>query len=483
MRRLVCGVFMHLLSATAAAQPAGTGAAQAGQAAALQQAVDEMRARLDEQRQLIAEQARQIDAQTRVIDTLRQRLDDFVATGLGAAPSSTPPAPQPPAVTSEQTVKRQPDLPEEIVTAGDFPGSIAIPGTNAALKLGGELRASLVHTLGPLGTDDRFIASSIPVGPESAGDAARTTYTAAPTRANFDLRSPLPFGVMRAFVEGDFDGDGNTMRLRHSYIQLNRWMFGQTWSTFSDPEVEPIDIDFEGENALSRFRQAQVRYTMPLRSQLDVAVAVENPAPDLTGAEGVNLTPDFVARVRWKPQQGLKGLVTQTAHVQAAILARTLRGELADQSAVSTGGFGVTISGVLIPRWHSEDRIKFAAYSGWGLGRYITDLNAAGGQDAVYDATNGTLRALPASSAYVAYERRWRPKFLSSLAYGLVTVHNLDVQVNESLHRTQRTTANIAWTPVPRADFLLEFLAGERVNKDGERGTSTQVQAGWKVRF
>jgi len=112
----------------------------------------------------------------------------------------------------------------------------------------------------------------------------------------------------------------------------------------------------------------------------------------LTGAEGVNLTPDFVARVRWEPGKVGKGLRTQPAHVQAAILARTLRGELADQSAVSTGGFGGTIGGVLIPRWRSEDRIKFAAYAGWGVGRYITDLDAAGGQDAVYDpATNAAL--------------------------------------------------------------------------------------------
>jgi len=38
----------------------------------------------------------------------------------------------------------------------------------------------MVHTFAPLGTDDRFIASSIPVGEEHAGEEARTTYTAAP---------------------------------------------------------------------------------------------------------------------------------------------------------------------------------------------------------------------------------------------------------------------------------------------------------------
>ena len=218
MRWLVCGLFIHLLATAAVAQPVGTPTTPAEQTSSLLQALDEMRARLDEQWRLITEQSQQIEAQTRMIDLLRQRLDDAVASALRGGPASASSSPQPQASAEEQTSKRHPDLPEKIVTAGEFPGSIAIPGTNAALKLGGELRASLVHTFGPLGTDYRFIASSIPVNSQDAGQNARTTYTAAPTRASIDLRSPLPFGVMRAFVEGDFAGAGNTMRLRHSYM-------------------------------------------------------------------------------------------------------------------------------------------------------------------------------------------------------------------------------------------------------------------------
>ena len=34
-----------------------------------------------------------------------------------------------------------------------------------------------------------------------------------------------------------------------------------------------------------------------------------------------------------------------------------------------------------------------------------------------------------------------------------------------------------------QADIVLEFLAGTRVNKDGQRAASSQVQAGWLFRF
>ncbi len=107
---------------------------------------------------------------------------------------------------------------------------------------------------------------------------------------------------MRTFIESDFGGTGRTMRLRHAFLQTDRFVVGQTWSTFSDPEAEPIGIDFEGLNAISLFRQPEFRWTPKLHSHYQLALALENPAPDLTGAEGISLTPDFIARLRWEPE-------------------------------------------------------------------------------------------------------------------------------------------------------------------------------------
>jgi hypothetical protein len=183
----------------------------------------------------------------------------------------------------------------------EFPGSIRIPGTDTAFRVGGQARMTLVHALAPLGADDRFITSSIPVGDaQTAGEESRTTYSPSPSRLNLDLRSLTRIGAVRRFLEFDFAGTGNTARLRHAFIQAGRWMVGQTWSTFSDREAEPIGIDFEGLNAISLFRQAQIRFTQPIRRTLHLSFAVENPAPDLSGAQGVNVTPDFITRIRWE---------------------------------------------------------------------------------------------------------------------------------------------------------------------------------------
>jgi hypothetical protein len=171
--------------------------------------------------------------------------------------------------------------------------------------------------------------------------------------------------------------------------------------------------------------------------------------------------------------------------VQGAFLIRQLRGSVTTdpQDSLSTVGWGANVSGVLVPRWDAEDRVKFAANVGKGYGRYIKDLQALGGQDAVYDPGRDALRALPVATGYIGYERLWRPTVSSSVTYGLVGVDNLDVQASGSLRRTQRASINVSWTPIPALDVVVEFLAGSRLNNDGTRGTSSQLQGGWTFRF
>ena len=469
-----------LLWLAVAVVPAGA-SAQSGSTPDSQASIQ---ATLSELQKLIAEQRAMIDGQAERISALER---DLISVKHGGAPPVPGAAAAPPAGGGE--MQRQPEMPKAVVSAGDFPGSIRIPGTDSAIKFGGQARMTLVQTLGPLGTDDRFVTSSIPVGDQQAGEDARTVYSPSASRFGIDLRTPFPKHeqTVRTFVEGDFAGTNNTFRLRHAFIQTSRWVIGQTWSTFSDPEAEPIGIDFEGLNAISLFRQPQIRYSFPLRTGLRLALALENPAPDLTGASGVNHTPDFIARLRWEPHAAAAGPLRlgATNHIQAAIIGRQLRGELTDQptATLSTGGFGINVSGVLVPRWDRDDRVKFATNNGWGIGKYITDLGTLGGQDAVYDPATGTLRSLPVSSGYFGYEREWRPGFVSAFTYGIVNVSNLDIQPQDALRRTHRTSLNVTWSPVPQADIAVEFLFGTRVNKNGEQGRSSQVQAGWIFRF
>ena len=452
---------------------------------------------------LVAEQGRMLEEQKREIERLRKQLEETQQLSLAAHNrleelAKAAPAPTVSAAVEErlakveESVQRIPELPSDVVSAGEFPGSMRIPGTDVAMKVAGLVRATAVNTFGPLGTEDRFVTSSIPVaGSPEAGKEPRFVLTAIPSRVNLDVRTPTGVGAMRAFVEGDFAGSSRVFRLRHAYGQWKGLIVGQTWSTFADPEAEPDGIDFEGLNAIALFRQPLVRWTKRLGESFSLATAIENPAPDITNAQGVSQVPDLVVRARWEPPEGQKGplglmKVRQGVHVNLALLFRQLRGEPLDQpnTTLSTGGFGVGVSGRLAAPFQADrGQVTFSAYAGSGIGRYITDLGTLGGQDAYYDPETNTIDALPVFAWYLGYERRWDAKLRSTFTYGSVLVNNIAAQPGSAFHMTNRWSLNLTWSPIPRLDLVGEFLFGNRIDKDGQKGSSSQLQLGTNFRF
>jgi hypothetical protein len=425
---------------------------------------------------------RRIEALEKALEEQSRELEELRRLLAQESPAPIPPAATQPAPTTaaeSRAAQRTAELPPDQLAASEFPGSFPIPNSDAALRIGGLVRVNWVSTNNSLLVDDRFVTSAIPVeGTAEADKGSRVTVMARPSRFNFDLRTPTGVGHMRAFIEGDFGGSGNTLRLRHAYGQWHRVIYGQTWSTFSDPEAEPDGIDFEGLNAIVLFRQAQVRWTFAPADQIRLAVALEDPQPDLTGAAGVNQVPDFIGRVRWEPKIG--------GHLQAAGLLRQIRGAPPDRpnDVVSATGWGMTISGRLpSPFWRERDNLLFQHNQGSGIGRYITDLSAEGGQDGIYDPVLDEMRTLRALSGYIGYEHWWSQSLRSSLSAGIVRVNNLTIQTDDALHMTRRYSTNLIWSPIPRLDLVAELLWGLRINRDERRGRANQTQIGGTFRF
>lgn len=372
-----------------------------------------------------------------------------------------------------------PELGPDVVSAGDFPGSIRIPRTDAAIKFGGRVRVATVFSLEALGTEDRFLTNSIPMeGTAEAGKGRRTSFSARASRLNFDLRTPTGAHSLRAFMEGDFAGTENAFRLRHAFVQYSRYFAGQTWSTFSDPEADTKDLDFEGVSAENITRQPLVRITWQGRAGIRYAAAAETPDASITGGEGVNLSPDLVARGNWRFLDG--------GHLQVAAVLRGIRGETTVPAPAEdqVTGFGASVSGVVPVRWTSRtDRIIFQVNGGWGTARYINDLNSLGGQDAVFDST-GQLHALPVLGWYVDYEHAWtlseklrELNARASLIWSYVAVDNVEAQAGDAYEHTNRIVGNVIVSPNPRLDLGLEYIWGMRRNKDGATGNSSQIQA------
>src|SRR5437016_10491266 len=221
------------------------------------------------------------------------------------------------------------------VTAGSFPRSFVIPGTEVSLRIGGQAVGSVLWYLkgnavgGALSGQGSYNEtyndgqggtgnlSGIPLnthtfsaGPGAAVGNAHSRssswhFSGKQSRVFLDARTPSPYGEVKAYIEFDFSAsntntilnnnqgsvNGYIPRLRQGYATLGGLLMGQTQGTFTDNDSEPEILDFGGQTGTPFVaRTPQVRYTYPLAYGMSVAVAAENPSPNFAGPFGTFFT-------------------------------------------------------------------------------------------------------------------------------------------------------------------------------------------------
>jgi len=441
----------------------------------LQEMLAEQDLQLSAQQELIDSQQKDIAKQRALLQSVQAQLDRLAAK-QNADPRQENAEQAPQSTGPDELVAGEP---ESTSYGDDFRGSIPIPDSDAAIKIGGFVKMSGAYTMDPLGSDDRFVVGLIPVGDSNSDfEDSEVKVSARQSRLGIEIRDSTSYGPLRAFVEGDFAGNGDTYRLRHAFGQFRHILAGKTWSTMVDNRATPEEIDFEGINGRIQVRQTQLRYFPSFGRNLDLLIGLEDPAPDVTAGQGVSRFPDLVASVRrnWSDRW----------HVKTSLLLRQIEAkwDLDNSVADSTFGWGLSVSGkVALGILDERDNVLFQLNYGDGIGRYINDLQEMGGQDAVFDPLTGELETPGVFSGYVAYQHWWREALRSTLTYSWVDVENFDFQDDSAYARTDRAIINLLWSPVTRVDVGAEFLWGQRENKDGTDGTARQIQIGAKYRF
>lgn len=139
-------------------------------------------------------------------------------------------------------------------------------------------------------------------------------------------------GEVKGYIEGNFYGEGSFGRfaessglssfdfiLRHAYLEVGSFTFGQTWSTFTDLNGLLELADFGLGNGQVWARTAQIRYTHDTGNDVKFMFALENPALDVGGGDiDGQSRPDIVARLDWDPSWG---------HVSIAGISRAIESD------------------------------------------------------------------------------------------------------------------------------------------------------------
>ena len=355
---------------------------------------------------------------------------------------------------------------------------------DTTVKVGGYVKLDAImsnYSDGSLGAGnlgrDFYVPSLTPVGGESANNTM--DMHAKQTRFNLGTTTTIGEHTLKTFIELDFQvtPNGNervsnsySPRLRHAFLSYDKWLFGQTWSTFQNVGALPETVDFIGNTDFGIFvRQAQVRYTTG-----NFQFAVENPETTVTPFEGggrivtdQNPLPDFVGRYNH---------TAGDLSLSAAVLAR----QLAYNNTVtdsSTSSIGFSLSG----KWKiGEDDIRFGVNTGSGMGRYI-GLNVANG--AVMD-DNGDLEAINSTAFYAAYRHLWNSEWRSNISYSTISIDNdTDLTGTAVTDMTDSLRVNLLYSPVKSLSLGGEYTLANRELASGADGSMNRLQFMAKLAF
>ncbi len=346
--------------------------------------------------------------------------------------------------------------------SAQFPHAYKIPGTEIWWKIGGFVKADVIHDFNPITSGGQFFPPDIPTNGQHGQD---TILQASASRLNLDFRAPTDWGVGRAFIETDFFDSDNELRLRHAYVESGSLLVGQTWTLWTDPEARPRTLDFESPVSFTLLRHAQVRWTQPVTDYFDWAVSIEDPmteidnfVPGMFPGETEQPWPDVVGRIKYHDK---------TYEAVAAILLRDLVFRPLDLPAQSRVGWGVNLIGIA----HLSDRdlVEGQAVFGSGLGSY------RGGADLTLSSPTRVV-AIPVFGVYGGYTHFWSKQLSSTAVYSFGARRETEIDPGNTLRSTNYVAVNLIWEPVTRLAMGIEYLYGTRTDKDGAFGEDSRIQ-------
>jgi len=369
---------------------------------------------------------------------------------------------------------------------------------NTMIKLGGYIKLLAGTTLfaeGEVASNslgrDFYLPQSIPTG---TGPASRTTdFTAKQSRFWLNLGSDVAGHAVKGYVEADFQTspgtqgsqrttNGYNLALRRAYVQVDRWTFGQDWTTFQYVAALPETTDYVGGAEGTVFvRQPQIRYSAPLSKTLTLHLAAENPESGTATAGSATLIengkdhlPDFTARLAYAGARG---------ELSLAGIGRQVRSESAGIGA-TTAGYGASAAGKLYLNAAKTGDLRMMVTYGRNIGRYV-GLNFA--PDAVYVPAANRLEGANVFAAIAALRVPVGPGLRVNVMGSYQSVDYADVltlaQIGSFNQRAWSGAANLFYSPVKNVDLGIEYRHGERKLVSGAQGGTDRIEFAAKYSF
>jgi DcaP outer membrane protein len=437
----------------------------------------------------IAQMRQQMQQQQQVMQAMQQRLNELEKKEeTQAAAPKAPAAASTPLVSSatapEPTTPppyRPPSAPAGV--AEPLPqGYVRLGDTGNLLKIDLVAQVDAMADSTYMGAPDLFVPSSIPVrGQPFYNTDWRSNMSAKQSIFRMDFRRETDYGTLKIVYKNNFFGSGTgdmPYNLQYFYGELDNEHYtllaGYNISAFTDIDVFPNTLDYEGPNSFTFKYGPQIRFSPVLYksgdSALTLPISMEKPNADVTvpaGFDTYSRLPDFVLGLRWEAPDW---------HIQWANLFRDLRVESATARTRSTNGYATQLTGTT--KLFERDSVQGWVSSGRGYANFLQDISGLG-LDAAFN-PSGDLRAIRARGYGAGYTHGWADSLSSSLSYGYLRISpnsNLLFPDPDALPKsTKFASVNLAWQFSERAMLGVEYLWGQNINLTDARGQGQRLQ-------
>ncbi|MEN9924514.1 MAG: hypothetical protein RL268_640 [Pseudomonadota bacterium] len=369
---------------------------------------------------------------------------------------------------------------------------------NTQIKLGGYIKllaSSTRYSDGEVATNslgrDFYLPQTIPTGGQPS--VSDTDFTAKQSRFWLNLDSTVAGKTVKGYLEFDFQTSPGTQgsqrttngynpALRRAYMQIDRWTFGQDWTTFQYTGALPESTDYVGGAEGTVFvRQPLIRYSAPLGGGATLHLSAENPesgtaslaSPTLV-ENGDDQLPDFAARLAWAGKRG---------ELSLGGLARQVRAESLGNSA-EAGGYGVSLGGKLFLNDAKSGDARVMVTYGRNIGRYV-GLNFA--PDAILLTATNKLSSVNVFAVIGALRVPLADGVRANLMGSFQNVDYADALAKTDIatfnKKAWSAAANLFYSPVKNIDLGVEYRHGERELVNGADGTTNRIDVVAKYSF
>ncbi|NNH79434.1 DcaP-like protein [Acinetobacter sp. ANC 5380] len=291
-------------------------------------------------------------------------------------------------------------------------------------------------------TEDRF-------------DSTMTT-----TRIGLDFSTPLDKQSLKGKIEVDFRGGDtkDSLRLRHVYLSYDRWLIGQTTSSFLSTETAPEMLDFNTALGGGTTRNPMIRYEQPINAVTMYFLSLEK-------GNDENRLPLLAGKLRHDFSEG-DGLITIRGLLQEVRL-----GEVEDKTELGWGAalglhYKFTPSLLLNANYShvsGDNKILLAISDNR---RYIQEGN--------------DIELIDFDAFQIGTTYHFNEKLRSTLGYGALIYDENNDTANKKL---QQGWVNMMYKPYKPLTFGVEYVYGERNTVNDREGKDSRLEMMAKYDF